>query len=102
MSVALLVFMAAVIVAALLTALNARSRANENNALADQLAQINARLEAAERNAQVAFTQCQVSANVLIEKGLADEEDFERMQRRFEAATTEEAKPEPTGDGTVH
>jgi hypothetical protein len=102
MSVALLIFMTAVIVAAVLSALNARARTKENNELADQVARVTARLEAAERNAQAAFTQCQVSANVLIEKGLADEEDFERMQRRFEAATAEDPKQVPTGDGTVH
>lgn len=43
------------------------------------------RLEAVEREASRAVTQSQVTAGVLVDKGLADEEELEAMRRRFDA-----------------
>ena len=63
---------------------------------ADELA---ARLEAAERDVAGALARTEVAETVLLDKGLADEEDLEEARRRF----GEDASPsDAPRDGELH
>lgn len=73
---------------ALLTALVAtlvrriRALEGELDGLSGLVAELSARLEAAERDAANALAQADVAESVLLDKGVADEEDLEAARAR--------------------
>jgi uncharacterized membrane-anchored protein YhcB (DUF1043 family) len=73
---------AAAIAAAALRAVQAARR--ESRALAEQLRELSARLEATEQQVARAALRADVAETVLLDKGVADEEDLEAARRQFE------------------
>lgn len=77
-----------VLAVALCTALAAvavrriRELASEVQALEDRVRELSVRLEAAEQDAASALAQADVAESVLLEKGVADEEDLEAARAR--------------------
>jgi hypothetical protein len=68
--------------------------------LSESMRELSARLDAAEQDAATALVRADVAESVLVEKGLADEEDLE-------AARARSGTPEPPGyirgrDGDLH
>jgi hypothetical protein len=49
----------------------------------ERLDELTARVEGAEHDAARALTQVEIAESVLVEKGVADEEDLEAMRQRF-------------------
>lgn len=66
--------------------------------LTEQLRELTVRLEAAEGDAAQAITQSGIAESLLLEKGLADEEDVEAMRQRFD----QEPPPGHDREGELH
>jgi type II secretory pathway pseudopilin PulG len=82
-----LAFAACLLLATAVLALfqRARARAAELAALAAQVRELAQRLDAAEQDVGRAQTQADVAESLLVEKGVADEEDIAKARRRFDA-----------------
>jgi tetrahydromethanopterin S-methyltransferase subunit G len=63
-----------------------RAHAAEHAALSERLNELAARVEAAEQDVAQALTHAQVAGTLLLEKGIADEEDVEAVRRRVDEA----------------
>lgn len=76
-----------------------RVLAAEVSALGDRVQELSARVEAAEADVAHAVTQAEIAESVLLEKGVADEDDIEAVRRRFDSDA-----PAPAGerDGELH
>jgi hypothetical protein len=83
-------------VAALLLARRVRSLLGEVSELSARVDGLAGRLAAAEDAAAVANERAEVAETVLLEKGLADEEDLEAARRRPEGAA------DASRDGDLH
>ncbi|WP_242338322.1 MULTISPECIES: hypothetical protein [Anaeromyxobacter] len=55
----------------------------EVSELGERVSELGLRLEAAEGEVAQAVTQAEIAENVLLEKGVADEDDIEAVRRRF-------------------
>jgi hypothetical protein len=77
-----------------------RIRRAEAAGLADQVRGIAARLEVVETEASRSSLRIDVAETVLLEKGIADEEDLEEARRYFEANTAPRYDRER--DGSLH
>jgi hypothetical protein len=77
-----------------------RIRQAEAAGLADQVRGIAARLEVVETEASRSSLRIDVAETVLLEKGIADEEDLEEARRYFEANTAPRYDRER--DGSLH
>ena len=76
-----------------------RALAGQIRALRRELREVSGRLENAEKSAGDAATRAEVAGNVLLEKGLANEEDLEAARRRLDAPN--DAQP-VRGSRTLH
>ncbi len=76
-----------------------RALASQVRSLRHQLRDVSGRLENAEKSADDAATRAEVAGNVLLEKGLANEEDLEAARRRSDAPA--DAQP-VRGSKTLH
>jgi hypothetical protein len=65
--------------------------------LSNRMAELTTRLQGAEQEVAAAAGRAEVAEAVLLEKGLADEEDLEAARRRFD-----EAAHDSVGRGDVH
>jgi hypothetical protein len=76
----------------------------EVNGLAERVRELSARLEAAEADVGHAITQAEITETLLLEKGLADEEDLEAARRRFdgEEPGAPSGRYQPGRDGDLH
>jgi hypothetical protein len=77
-----------------------RSLAGEVSALGERVKELSARLESTEVDAANALAQADVAETVLLDKGVADEEDLEAARARFGAP--EAAGYVRTRDGDLH
>ncbi len=68
----------------------------EVETLSERVQDLAARLDAAERDVSAAVGRTEVAETVLLEKGLADEDDLEAARRRFDEAASS------AGDGELH
>jgi hypothetical protein len=59
-----------------------RELADTVRVLGDRVGELSARLDAAEQDAAAALAQADVAESVLLEKGVADEEDLEAARAR--------------------
>jgi hypothetical protein len=84
-------------VAALLLARRVRSLLREVADLSARVDGLAARLAAAEDEVAIAVERGEVAETVLLEKGLADEEDFEAARRRPEGPAADVSR-----DGELH
>jgi len=101
-SMPILVLGALVVVAAALVGLVRRERAHASrlDALAGRVHELSQRLEAAEGDVARVQTQADVAESLLVEKGVADEEDVEAVRRRFDVDSgAEQSRPR---DGELH
>ncbi|WP_242344729.1 hypothetical protein [Anaeromyxobacter terrae] len=85
-----MVLLLTIAVALLATALvrlvrRGRSLVAEIADLGERVSELGLRLEAAEGEVAQAVTQAEIAENVLLEKGVADEDDIEAVRRRFVA-----------------
>lgn len=85
----LLALSALAAMAALLVRAHRRERemAARISGLADELRELASRLAAAEDQVGRAITQGEVAENLLVEKGVADEDDVEAMRARQDAVS---------------
>lgn len=77
-----------------------RARASELEALLGQVRELSQRLEATEQDVARVQTQADVAESLLVEKGVADEEDVEAVRRRFDGDSS--AAYTRTRDGDLH
>jgi hypothetical protein len=71
----------------------------ELRSLRSQLRDVSGRLASAEKNAEEATGRAEAAGNVLLEKGLANQEDLEAARRRFDLPED----PQPArGSRTLH
>jgi hypothetical protein len=78
--------LAALSIVALLLARRLRALRGEIAALREQVEGLAGRLAAAEQDVDGALARTEVAETVLLEKGLADEEDLEAARRRSDEA----------------
>ena len=95
----------AILIAAGWTVFQRRERrlTSEVRELNERIRELSARVEAAEADVAHAVTQAEISESLLLEKGIADEEDIEAARRRFDGG--EPAAPSsytPGRDGGLH
>jgi hypothetical protein len=97
MELLLAVALVAVAGAAVLLARRVRGLSAEVARLSERVGELSTRMEAAEHDVAGALAQGEVAESVLLDKGLADEEDLEAARRRFGDA------PRVAGrDGELH
>ncbi len=80
---ALVVVALAALAASLVAVQRARALAADVAELRGQLGALSGRLEAAENDVTQALASADVAETVLLDKGVADEEDLEAARRRF-------------------
>jgi hypothetical protein len=78
--------LAAVAGAAVLLARRVRGLSAEVARLSERVGELGTRMEVAEHDVAGALAQGEVAESVLLDKGLADEEDLEAARRRFNDA----------------
>jgi len=86
---------------ALATARAWRDAAAEAAALRRKADELASRLEAVERSAGQAAARAEAASHLLLEKGIADEEELEAIQKLVESPEGD-APPAPRGGQTVH
>ncbi len=89
----------AAVAAALAAAYRVRSLGAEVDELRERVHELSSRLEVAEHDASNALASADVAESVLIEKGVADEDDLEAARRRF---GDEEGGHVRVRDGEIH
>jgi uncharacterized protein (DUF849 family) len=106
MSFALVLSAAVAVVAAGWTRFHVRERrlSGEVSELTERIREISARVEAAEADVAHAVTQAEISESLLLEKGIADEEDIEAARRRFDGGdpSASSSRYVPGRDGGLH
>ncbi len=87
-------------VAALLLARRVRALLADVAELSGRVTELATRLDVAEHDAAGALARTEIAESVLLDKGLADEEDLEAARRRF----GDDAPPpaDVRGDGELH
>ncbi len=106
MPFAILFSAAAAVVAAGWTRLHLRERklAAKVSDLGEQLRELSARVEAAEADVAHAVTQADITETLLLDKGIADEDDIEAARRRFDGGepAASSSRYVPGRDGDLH
>ena len=106
MSFAIALSAAVAVVAAGWTRLHRRERrlTGELTELTERIRELAARVEAAEADVAHAVTQSEISESLLLEKGIADEEDIEAARRRFDGGepSASSSRYVPGRDGDLH
>jgi hypothetical protein len=76
----------------------------ELSGVAERMRELSARVEAAEADVAHAVTQSEISESLLLEKGIADEEDIEAARRRFDGGdpAASQSRYVPGRDGGLH
>jgi hypothetical protein len=91
--------LAGVSIAAWLLARRVRTVLAELAQVTERVTELSRRLDAAEHDAAGALARTEVAESVLLDKGLADEEDLEAARRR---SGDEAAAAVARGDGDLH
>ncbi len=106
MSLAIVLSAAAAVVAAGWARLHQRERRlhGEVAELNERVRELLARVEAAEADVAHAVTQAEISESLLLDKGIADEEDIEAARRRFDGGepAASSSRYVPGRDGGLH
>ncbi len=100
----LLALAALVVSAVAIVRLRRRERqlSAEVAALGERVRDLAERVEAAQADVAHAVTQSGITESLLVEKGIADEEEIEALRRRFDEDEGEPAPYEPERDGGLH
>ena len=78
---------------------------SELRSIQERMRELAARVEATEGDVAHAVTQAEISENLLVEKGIADEEDIEAARRKYDGAAATSASSSryiPGRDGGLH
>jgi hypothetical protein len=106
MSLAIVLSAAVAAVAAGWTRLHRRERrlTGEVSDLREQIRELSGRVEAAEADVAHAVTQAEITESLLLDKGIADEEDIEAARRRFDGGdpAASSSRYVPGRDGGLH
>jgi uncharacterized membrane protein len=106
MSVPIALLAAAAVLAAGWARFHRRERRlqREVKGLAEQIRELSARMEATEADVAHAVTQTEIAETLLLEKGIADEEDIEAARRRFDGGEPAPSSSHylPSRDGDLH
>jgi uncharacterized protein (DUF849 family) len=106
MSLAIALFAAVAVVAAGWTRLHRRERrlTGKVSDLTERIRELSTRVEAAEADVAHAVTQAEITESLLLEKGIADEEDIEAARRRFDGGdpSASSSRYVPGRDGDLH
>ncbi len=81
-----------------------RRLTGEVNELTERIRELAARVEAAEADVAHAVTQADVTETLLLDKGIADEDDIEAARRRFDGGepAASSSRYVPGRDGDLH
>ncbi|BDG03845.1 hypothetical protein [Anaeromyxobacter oryzae] len=79
-----------------------RALAAEVAALGERVRELQTRVDAAEADVAHAVTQGDIAESLLLEKGIADEEDIEAVRRRFGDADATATADAGGRDGELH
>lgn len=81
-----------------------RRLTGEVGELEERIRELSARVEAAEADVAHAVTQTEITETLLLEKGVADEEDIESARRRFDGGEppASSSRYVPGRDGDLH
>ena len=81
-----------------------RRLTTEMGTLSERVRELAARVEAAEADVAHAVTQTEITESLLLDKGVADEEDIEAARRRFDGDDPPPAQSHyvPGRDGDLH
>jgi hypothetical protein len=97
---------AAVLVAAGFARMLLRERrlTGELAGLTERIQELSARMEATEADVAHSVTQSEITETLLLEKGIADEEDLEAARRRFDGGDPppSSSRYTPERDGDLH
>jgi type II secretory pathway component PulJ len=76
----------------------------ELTGLTERMRELSARVEAAEADVAHAVTQAEITESLLLDKGIADEEDLEAARRRFDGGepSTSPSRYLPERDGDLN
>jgi hypothetical protein len=77
-----------------------RALAAQVATLGERVSELGSRVDAAEADVAHAVTQAEIAEGVLLEKGVADEDDIEAVRRRFDSDAPGAAAGER--DGELH
>ncbi len=96
----------AVLIAVGWSVFRARERrlTGEVGELTERIRELSARVEAAEADVAHAVTQAEIAESLLLEKGIADEDDIEAARRRFDGGdpAASSSRYVPGRDGGLH
>jgi predicted nucleic acid-binding Zn-ribbon protein len=79
-----------------------RTLTAEVAALGERVRDLTERVEAAQADVAHAVTQSGITESLLVEKGIADEEEIEALRRRFDEDDRDPPPYEPERDGGLH
>lgn len=79
-----------------------RALAAEVEALTERVSDLSVRVEAAQADVAHAVTQCEIAESLLLEKGIADEEEIEALRRRFDDGDDGVLPYQPERDGDLN
>jgi uncharacterized protein YlxW (UPF0749 family) len=81
-----------------------RRLTTEVTSLTERVRELSARVEAAEADVAHAVTQTEITESLLLDKGVADEEDIEAARRRFDGGDPPPVSSHyvPGRDGDLH
>jgi hypothetical protein len=84
--------------------LRERRMTGELAGLTERIQELSARVEAAEADVAHAVTQTEITETLLLEKGIADEDDLEAARRRFDGSDppASSSRYTPERDGDLH
>src|SRR5512140_2215776 len=79
-----------------------RALRSELSGMAERMRELATRVEAAEADVAHAVTAAEISESLLVEKGIADEEDLEEARRRFNGGDPPAPRYLPERDGDLN
>jgi hypothetical protein len=79
-----------------------RAMRSELSVMAERMRELGTRVEAAEADVAHAVTAAEISESLLVEKGIADEEDLEEARRRFNGSDPPAPRYLPDRDGDLN
>ncbi len=74
----------------------------ELSEMAERMRELSTRVEAAEADVAHAVTAAEIAESLLVDKGIADEEDLEEARRRFNGSDAPAPRYLPERDGDLN
>jgi hypothetical protein len=93
---------AAILAAGLALSRRERRLTAQVNDLTERIRELSSRMEAADADVAHAVAQVEITENLLLDKGIADEEDLEAARRRFDSAQSASSRYVSGRHGDLH